>query len=434
MRPWTVVWDARRLACRSTLAAYAAVGLALAGAGNAPAATDPDLAVDPSGNASFAWVRSDGTKNLIQERQRSANGTLSDGQFLSAFGQTAGAPQVAVAPNGTATFVWHRFNGSNFIIQTRSRAPDGALSAVQNLSPGGQSAFDPQVAVDSNGNASFVWHRFNGTDDIVQARRRLANGTLEATQNLSAAGGSASEVRVAVAPDGAASFAWLRFDGTNDFAQTRRRFANGTLGGVRTLSAAGENAESPQLAVDPNDNASFVWRRVVAGTNDIIQARRRLANGTLEATQNLSAANQRADSPQVAVDPNDNASFVWLRVDGTGAVQARRRLANGTLEATQGLSPAVTSGPPQVAVAPDGAASFAWLRLDGTDNIAKARRRFANGTFGGVQSLSAPGADARDVRVGVDQTDNATFAWERSGVIQTRRRAPTLGATVDLSN
>lgn len=45
----------RRLARLSGLAAFAAAGLALGAAGSAPAATSPDLAVEPTGNASFAW-------------------------------------------------------------------------------------------------------------------------------------------------------------------------------------------------------------------------------------------------------------------------------------------------------------------------------------------------------------------------------------------
>lgn len=267
-------------------------------------------------------MRSDGTNDLIQGRWRSAAGALSDTQGLSAAGQHAVDQQVAVAPNGTATFVWQRSNGTSTIIQTRSRAPNGMLSAVQDLSAAGQYGIQPQVAIDPSGNASFVWTRFNGTNFIVQARRRLANGTLEKAQGISASDKSGFAPQLAVAPGGAATFVW-RLDGVNAIIQTRRRFENGTFGGVQNLSAAGESSAKPQVAVDPNDNASFVWRREALGRRE-------------------------------------------------------------------------------------GPASPRAFRL--------------------------PGADAFDVRVGVDQNDNVTFAWQRAGVIQTRLRTTSFGPIVGLSN
>jgi hypothetical protein len=46
------------------------------------------------------------------------------------------------------------------------------------------------------------------------------------------------------------------------------------------------------------------------------------------------------------------------------------------------------------------------------------------------------GADAAGPQVAVDPSSNATFVWERAGVIETRRRTATgsLAATVPLSN
>ena len=49
-----------------------------------------------------------------------------------------------------------------------------AWLAPQDLSAAGQDANDPQVAVDGQGNAIAVWSRSNGTNDIVQAAVRAA--------------------------------------------------------------------------------------------------------------------------------------------------------------------------------------------------------------------------------------------------------------------
>jgi hypothetical protein len=85
---------------------------------------------------------------------------------LSAAGRDAAEPQVAIMPDGMATVVWSRFDGSNFIVQRRRLAADGTPSATtDNLSALGRGAGAVAVAP---GSGTAVWTRFNGADDIVQ--------------------------------------------------------------------------------------------------------------------------------------------------------------------------------------------------------------------------------------------------------------------------
>lgn len=65
--------------------------------------------------------------------------------------------------------------------------------------------------------------------------------------------------RVAVDADGDAAFAWMGFDGADFRIQARARSASGALGTVQTLSDAGQNAASPQLAADVDGDAVAVW-------------------------------------------------------------------------------------------------------------------------------------------------------------------------------
>jgi hypothetical protein len=55
-----------------------------------------------------------------------------------------------------------------------------AWLAPQDLSAAGQNAFNPEVAVDAQGNAIAVWRRFDGTNFIVQAAVRAAGGSFRA--------------------------------------------------------------------------------------------------------------------------------------------------------------------------------------------------------------------------------------------------------------
>jgi hypothetical protein len=250
---------------------------------------------------------------------------------------------VAVAPSGIVQFVWHRNDGSSDFCclraQTRRRTSSG-LGPVQDLSAAGPRAADPQVALDASDNAYFIWRRLDGSSDLccdrVQTRMRSAGGSLSAVQDLSAAGQDAFSQQVGVDPDGNAYFVWSRSDGTDVRAQMRRRASDGTLGGVQNLSASGGGASLPQVAVAPNGTAHFVWLRFDGSTATccrIVQTRRRTSSG-LGVVQDLTTS-RVANGPQVAVDPNDNASFVW---EVAGVIQTRRRTANGTFDATVNLS------------------------------------------------------------------------------------------------
>jgi hypothetical protein len=392
------------------------------------------VAIDPDGDAVFTWTRFDGTNYRIQARARSAAGALSPIQNLSATGQDAFDPQVAVGGAGNAIFTWDRFDGTNSRIQARRRSAGGVLGPVENLSAAGQNAAYPQVAVDGNGNAIFTWARFDGSNPSfppccrrVQTRKRTAAGALDPVQTLSAAGQSAASPQVAVDGNGNAIFTWVRSDGTNERIQARKRTAAGALSSTQTLSAAGQNADEPQVGIDGTGDAVFTWARDDPYSR--IQARARSAAGALSQTQTLSAAGQNSYDPQVGVDDAGNALFTWSRFDGSSPdppfccyrVEARRRGAGGALGSLLPLSAAgQNAGAPQVAVEGDGDAVFTWQRFDGSSPPpaadpccyrVQARTRGAAGALGLTQTLSAAGQDGAYPQVAVDDTGDAVVSW-----------------------
>ena len=75
-----------------------------------------------------------------------------------------------IDPQGSATAVWRRSNGANFIVQGATRPAGGPWQAPVDLSAVGQSTADPQVAVDPTGRATAVWSRYGGTGFVVQGR------------------------------------------------------------------------------------------------------------------------------------------------------------------------------------------------------------------------------------------------------------------------
>jgi hypothetical protein len=347
---------------------------------------------------------------------------------LSTPGQDASNPQIGVDRAGDAVFTWRRFDGTNWRVQARARSAAGALGPVQTLSSAGQDAFVPQVAVNPQGEAVFTWRRFDGTNWRIQARARSAAGALSPVQALSAAGQDAFAPKVGIDRAGDAVFTWRRFDGTHRRIQARFRSAAGVLGPVQTLSAAGRNAQHPQIAVNRNGEAVFTWDGVVPSTVSCcrrVQARTRSPAGALSPIQIVSPPHDQSQdvtSPQVGIDAQGNAVFTWRFIQfdfrDESSIQARARSFAGDLGPVRTLSPPGFTGPfaggAQVEVNGAGDSLFVWHFADDYADETlqvQARARSATSGFGPLLRLSPNSDDAFDPQVGVDGAGDAVFTW-----------------------
>jgi hypothetical protein len=373
----------------------------LSGAGQDTLA--PQVAVAPDGTATVVWSAQAGGAFGVYERRIAPDGQRGPIVQLSApassQSEDALSPQVAVATDGTAVAVWIRSDGTNLVVQARWIAPDGTLGATQALSATGRDAGEPQVAIAPDGVASVVWKRFNGYQFLIKERRIAAAGPLGETQDLSATGRDAVDPQVAVAADGTATAVWSRYDGANSIVQERRIAPDGTpAAGVNDLSTAGQNAVQPQVVVDPAGTATVVWVRF-NGSNTIVQERRISAGGVPEPTTNdLSATGRDAAETQLALGPDGSVAVVWERFDGTSFVVQSRRIdpAGSPVASPSTLSASGRdAAEPQVSVAPDGSATVVWSRFDGANFIVQRRGLAADGTPAATtDSLSAPGHGA----------------------------------------
>ena len=169
---------------------------------------------------------------------------------LSAAGRDAEDPQVAVDPAGDAVAVWTRFDGAHTIVQAAVRQAGGSWVPSGNLSVAGRDAEEPDVGIDAAGNAIAVWRRHDGSKYIVQSATRPAGGAWQGPVDLSAAGETAKEPELAVDAAGDAVAIWTRFDGLDFIVQSAAKPAGGGWQGPLDLSAAGQDAEEPQVAID----------------------------------------------------------------------------------------------------------------------------------------------------------------------------------------
>jgi hypothetical protein len=288
----------------------------------------PEVAVDPSGNALAVWEQFDGTRgNIWANRFTPATGWGAaqpiGTTYISSLLHSRPDPQVAVDPNGNALAVWSQSDGTRYNIWATRFTPatgwDTAQLIETNITFG---AFKPQVAVDSSGNALAVWSQLDGPRSDIWANRftpATGWGTAQPIETDNA--GGASWLHVAADPSGNAHAVWLQSDGIGDNIWATR-FTPATGWGTAQLIETDNagNALAPHVAVDPSGNALAVWSQsdgTRQNSYNILATRFTPATGWGTA-QLLETDNTReAVSPHVAVDPSGNALAVWYQFDGT---------------------------------------------------------------------------------------------------------------------
>src|SRR5690242_6367474 len=139
--------------------------------------------------------------------------------------------------------------GTTLLIPALARATPTWLSAI-NLSDPGQDGFDPQVAVNSNGDSLVVWNRSDGSKLRIQAQFRATDGTFGPIETISASNRDASSPQVAFDGSGNAIAVWTQSDGSNGRIHAGFRPAGGSFGSDQTISPAGGTASAPQISFD----------------------------------------------------------------------------------------------------------------------------------------------------------------------------------------
>jgi hypothetical protein len=222
---------------------------------------------------------------------------------------------VAVGPDGTAVAAWSRLDGSEYRVQASARTADGSWSAPVALSEAGADGWDPQVAVGRGGAATVVWRRSDGSGDRIQAASRSSGATWSSPTSLSAPGQDAHDPQVAVGPDGTVIAVWGRWDGSTDRVQAASMAPAGTWSTPRNLSRAGQDAQAPQVSSGPDGRASVVWRQT-DGVSEWVEAAIGRPDGTWPVPTDLSGSNVRAYGQQVATGSDGTVAVVWEWRDG----------------------------------------------------------------------------------------------------------------------
>jgi hypothetical protein len=395
-------------------------------------ATENDVAVSPGGNAVAVWTRFDGSFNRVEAAFRLGGGTFGAVQTLSAAGQNASEPQVAMDAQGNAIAVWSRFDGTALRVQAAYAPSGGPFGAVQTVSSALREGFGPRVAMSDAGEAIAVWSHLNNAGSyIAQASIRPpgSGSSFGSAQDLSATGADAFDVQVDVAPDGNALAAWYRPDASasnRSRIQVASRPVAGAFGAPATISPSTEDNFTPQVAMISGGTATVVWYGSDGVAKLRVESASRSGLGAFGSVQTLSDTTQDAATPQVDIDPSGNAVAVWIRSDGTNdRAQAAARPAAGTFGSPQTISdPGQSAGFVQVDVDPRGNALAAWYRSDGTNTRIQVAARPPGGSFGTPETISDAGRFAFDPHVDASAFNAVATWYRRDGVNWRIQSAP----------
>jgi len=260
---------------------------------------------------------------------------------ISPDGEHAERPQVAMDDNGNAIIVWTQFDGSNYqIFKAEYRNGQWTFPAdlSDNINPGWEDASDAQVAMDDNGNAVIVWTQLDGRYKLFKAEYRNGQWSFPAdlSDNINPGWEDASDAQVAMDDNGNAIIVWEQYDESNDQNQIfKAEYRNGQWSFPADLtdniSPDGTSTLAPQVAMDDNGNAIIVWYQYDGSNEQIFKAEYHNGQWTFPAdlTDNISPDGTGASDPQVAMDDNGNAIIVWHQSDGNNYQIFKAEYRNG---------------------------------------------------------------------------------------------------------
>jgi hypothetical protein len=396
-----------------------------------------DVASSQSGATIVAWQHFDGTQppntccDRIEARFKSRKGGFGPVKVLSAGGQNAGSPRVAIGPDGTAVVAWTRLDGTEppfsccRRVQVRVRRPGHGFGPLQTLSAAGQDAMDLDVGVGSDGRAVAMWTREQTEfgDRRLQTRLRAPDAgaapAFRKLQTLSPPGGSAYAPHLGVARDGSATIVWQRYDGTHDRTVASVRRAGGKFkADFRYLSRPNDEADYHTVAVSPNGRTLAAWLVETAGIEYELEVRTRGRRGPFGPIQKLTGAASSGD-PAVAVDAAGRATVLWDQLTGTGDRIAVRTRSGSSFGPRKFLTPVDYAVQSPVLAAASGGTTIAAWRHDVDPGpfcclLAEARiRRPHSGKFGARHTLSSGGQNADGLVLGAGPGRAGIAVWDR---------------------
>ena len=194
-------------------------------------AATPSVAMDANGNSVAVWTEEEeGATFTIRAATATPGEDFGSPDEISAPGEDAFDPQVALTPGGAAMASWVRSQGNEYIVQASSHAPGAGFPATAaNVTPSSELAEPtaPELALSSSDTAALTWSgEKSGGGSIVKASLRAAGGSFSTPEEISASGSGIFHPDIAIDSTGNATGVWHLGNGLNEIAQVAGYDAN----------------------------------------------------------------------------------------------------------------------------------------------------------------------------------------------------------------
>ena len=374
-------------------------------------ATTPRVAVAPDGSAVVVWSRLLQTNPVVQRQieavyRKGASGPWS---FVEAVANNSGAVSgdVAIDPAGNATFAWIQ----DYDIKARTHLSTGGYESLpqtvytQSQAQVDPLLFEPHVAVDAAGNQLIAWadsptstitDRFSRE---VRSAQRAPGGAWEAAKLIATRAPEENLILVAdvAIHDGTAVVEAVRGRGSAA-TEILTRPAGAADYASKHFYADGEyGTDTSGVAFDSSGNALIAFKRHDGRAPDTVAYAYRPAGGDWSAAPlPIAGAGEPYRAGPVEADSSGNFTMMWGERDANGndiLYAATRAPGDGAaFGAPQAISEPRPAGEPageigyanqDMAVSGSGEAMAVWSHTDGDALRAEA-------AYGHVKTIAPP--------------------------------------------
>jgi hypothetical protein len=277
------------------------------------------------------------------------------------------------------------------------------------ISESGEHAGVPHLALDSEGNATAVWDRWDGTATVIETAFRPAGSPWGAPEVLSPP--DSQSAQVVVDRNGVLTAAWERRTGVNMIAieSVSRMPGQSWAAPVEVTEFKQGMSPEPWLAVDWEGNNTIVWKQ-----GEIVMSSFRTFLASWGEPVPLSPG--ESFTPETAMDARGDATAVWMHNDGSDyVVESAYRPEQGEWEeATLVSEPGEEGGNPHVAIDGQGDSLVVWRGEDEGEEFVRAAYRPAGGSWSEPENVSTEGEQVSALHAAVDPEGNAIVAWSGS--------------------
>ncbi len=356
---------------------------------------------------------------------------------MSPSNETVLRPKIVVNADGAAAAIWlggrYGEERDKHVIRAAIRSTAGVWGPSFAVSDGDGQANEADVAIDAEGNVTFLWNQdlaFNRY--VTRAATRSASGQWSETVDFTEASASTSSLQLAIDQDGDVTAVWLLWNAIpwdHGIVQSSELSAvDGEWSLEPTnISGTGGLALNPTLSVNSQGEAIIVWHQRdtinASGYKQWLEIARR-HDGEWGSPEPLSVDTDLAGEATAILDSQGRAHVIWLGITFSSPsaykVQARSTDVNGDWEDVVVLTTRPGAVIPSEAemrlvADSDGTVSAIWSAAQSTSSqpimVLRSARRESGEAWGSVEAASPAGMHSMWSQLAIDPRGYVTVVW-----------------------